>query len=188
MSGQRLCNHRTATQQIEESEMNTGQHWSPVHVEQEVLNAAKYTIERAKAGNDSAGMSVINQCIVALRDVVKSGTLPDMERVLYLRSLLESLELITDDSVKPARALCLEKSRGRPQDQYKLAKDLKIFITVSRKYDELIERGHTRGDSPVTEAIKQASKELGASTTSVQKVWSEHGSAAGRPSIKPDLK
>jgi hypothetical protein len=168
--------------------MNTGQHWSPVHVEQEVLNAAKHTIERAKAGDDSAGMSVINQCIVALRDVVKSGTLPDMERVLYLRSLLDSLELITDESIDPTRALCLEKSRGRPQDPYKLAKDLKIFVTVGGKYDELIERGYTRGDSPITEAIKRASKELGVSTASVQKVWSEHGSAAGWLCTKPVLK
>jgi len=168
--------------------MNTGQHWPPVHVDEEVMNGAKSTIERAKAGNNSAGMSVIIQSIVALRDVLETGTLPDKERVLYLKSLLESLDLIAGESVDPARALCIEKSRGRPRNPDKLARDLRIVMVIGRRYDELIERGHTREDSLMKEAIKQASNQLGESKATVQKVWSEYGSVHGWQRIRAAVK
>lgn len=168
--------------------MNKGQQWAPVHVDQDILRAAKTTIQRAKAGNYIEGMSVIDQCVVALRDLLDSGTLPDMERMLYLTSLLESLQLITDKSIEPARALCLERSRGRPQVPYKFVRDLKIVLAVGHKYDKLIERGYTRGDSPIEEVVSQVSQELGVSTATVQKVWSDYGSTFGSTHIKSALK
>ena len=152
--------------------------WTGSLVDQQVITAAKLKVERAINGEYSAGLELVGDCALALRDIVTKGNLPDAERQLYLKALLESLEKIAD-GVEPARAMSLEKSYGRPADPQKLARDLNVFMWVGKEYERLNARGHTKNDEPIASALKSAASRFSLSLASTQKIWSEYGSLDG---------
>jgi hypothetical protein len=152
--------------------------WTGLLVDQKVIATAKYKVERASNGEYSAGLELIGDCALALRDIVTKGNLPDAERQLYLKALLESLEKIVD-GVEPARAMYLEKSHGRPADPQKLARDLSVFLLVGKEYERLTKRGLTKSDKPIAEALTLATKSFGLSLAATQKIWSDFGSLEG---------
>lgn len=165
--------------------MNNDENWSNRHSDADVLEAARATIQRAEAGQVLDGIKVIEECTIALRDITNCGELPDAERILYLAALLKSLEQIID-GVNPARALCIEKDRGRPAHANKLDHEVAVYLAVGMEYDALRVRGHTREDAPVEAAVNAAAKKFGATPESVQKIWSEFGATEKWRSITPD--
>lgn len=158
--------------------MSEKEEWVGSMVDPLVIEAAKFKVERASNGDYSAGLELVRDCALALQDIVIGGNLPDAERQLYLKALIDSLEKILD-GVEPARAMCLEKSPGRPADPQKLARDLNVFIFVGEEYERLNARGHTKTDEPIAFALQSAANRFGLSLASIQKTWSEFGSLDG---------
>lgn len=147
-------------------------------VDKEILDAANYKIERARASESGLGLQVVEECVIALRDIVWNGELPDQERQIYLIALLESMERIADGE-NPARALNLVKLQRRPKKKNKEERDISIFISIGEKYDLSKRKGLTLKDKIIENALKEAAKEFESTVASVQKVWSEFGSLAG---------
>ncbi len=158
--------------------MSDKQEWAGSMVDPLVIAAAKFKVEQASKGDYSAGLELVGDCALALRDIVIKGNLPDAERQVYLNALLDSLEKILD-GVEPGRAMYLEKAQGRPADPQKLARDLNIFISVGQEYERLNARGHTKTDEPIAFALQSAVNRFGLSLASIQKIWSEFGSLDG---------
>jgi len=158
--------------------MSEMKEWAGSLVDPLVIAAAKHRVERASAGDYVAGLDVIGECVLALRDIVQMGRLPDAERQLYLKALLESLEKIVE-GVEPSRAMCLEKSNGRPVDPQKLSRDLNVYMLVGQEYERLTARGHTQNDKPIAYALELASSRFGLTLAATQKIWSDYGSLAG---------
>lgn len=165
--------------------MEQKQKWVGSSVDQEVIDAAKYKIGRAQAGNYVAGLSVVDECVIALRGIILMGDLPNAERQLYLVALLESLEKIVD-GVDPTKAMCLEKGHGRPLNPFKEDRELSIYLSIGRKYEELIKLGHTKQDKPTEAALKFVAKDFGLTIPNVQKIWSSFGSLKGWKNGKSD--
>jgi len=158
--------------------MSEKDEWAGSMVDPLVIAAAKFKVEQARDGDYSAGLELVGDCALAIRDIVIRGNLPDAERQLYLKALNDSLEKILD-GVEPARAMYLEKSRGRPADPQKLARDLNVFTFVGKEYERLNARGHTKTDEPIAFALQSAANRFGLSLASTQKTWSEFGSLDG---------
>ena len=155
-------------------------------VDKEILDAANYKIEQARASESGVGLQVVEECVIALRDIVWNGELPDQERQIYLIALLESMERIADGE-NPARALNLVKLQRRPKKKNKEDLDIRIFISIGKKYDLSKHKGLTLQDKIIENAIKEVAKEFKSTVATVQKVWSEFGSLAGWSSFsKPD--
>lgn len=165
--------------------MDQEKKWVGSSVAQDVIDAAKYKIARAHAGDYVAGLRVVDECVIALRGVTLMGDLPDAERQLYLMALLESLEKIVD-GVDPTKAMCLEKGHGRPLNPFKGDRELSIFLSIGRKYEEQIELGHTKQDKPTEAALKAVAKDFGLTIPNVQKIWSSFGSLKGWKNRKSD--
>ncbi len=152
--------------------------WIGSFVDKEILDAANYKIEQARASESGVGLQVVEECVIALRDIVWNGELPDQERQIYLIALLESMERIADGE-NPARALNLVKLQRRPKKKNKEDLDIRIFISIGKKYDLSKLKGLTLQDKIIENAIKEVTKEFDSTVASVQKVWSEFGSLAG---------
>jgi len=167
--------------------MSEKQEWAGSMVDPLVIAAAKFKVEQASKGDYSAGLELVGDCALALRDIVIKGNLPDAERQVYLNALLDSLEKILD-GVEPGRAMYLEKAQGRPADPQKLARDLNIFISVGQEYERLNARGHSKSDKPVASALKSRARLFKVSLASTQKIWSEFGSVDGWKRFNSDLK
>jgi hypothetical protein len=165
--------------------MEQKQKWVGSLVDQEVIDAAKYKIGRAHAGDYVAGLRVVDECVIALRGIILMGDLPNAERQLYLMALLESLEKIVD-GVDPTKAMCLEKGHGRPLNPFKEDRELSIYLSIGRKYEELIKLGHTKQDKPTEAALKFVAKDFGLTIPNVQKIWSSFGSLKGWKNGKSD--
>jgi hypothetical protein len=164
--------------------MKEKQKWVGSLADQEVIDAAKYRIERAQTGDYLAGLHVVDECVIALRGIVLMGDPPDAARQLYLTALLDSLEKIVD-GVDPTKAMYLEKGHGRPLDPKKQDREISILFSIGRKYEELINRGHTKQDKPLDAALKSVAKDCGLTFPAVQKVWSSFGSLKGWKMANP---
>jgi hypothetical protein len=161
-----------------EISMEQKKKWIGSFVDKEILDAANYKIEQARASESGVGLQVVEECVIALRDIVWNGELPDQERQIYLIALLESMERIADGE-NPARALNLVKLQRRPKKKNKEDLDIRIFISIGKKYDLSKLKGLTLQDKIIENAIKEVTKEFDSTVASVQKVWSEFGSLAG---------
>ncbi|WP_445780437.1 hypothetical protein [Shewanella sp.] len=86
--------------------MSEKDEWAGSMVDPLVIAAAKFKVEQARNGDYSPGLELVGDCALAIRDIVIRGNLPDAERQLYLKALIDSLEKILD-GVEPARAMYL---------------------------------------------------------------------------------
>jgi hypothetical protein len=131
----------------------------------------------AAARDRNAAMEVIRQSAVALRDLLQHGVHPDLERAVYLFALLGALEQI-EGGAEAADALHLRPS-GRVRDETLFARDLRLFVRIGQRLDELIKRGDDRRDKPVAQAQCDIARRSGRSLAHVRKLWSRLGGKKG---------
>ena len=146
--------------------------------ETDLMELANRQVELAKGGDFRAGTEIVIQSAIAIRDFLK-GDPPEAYRLVFLRSLLESLDAIQggDD---PLDALSLRKPSHRPPDIYTDIRNAHLFYLVGEEFDRLtVERGHTRQDKPTDNAIEKVAKDHGLSTDVVAKAWRNLGGATG---------
>jgi hypothetical protein len=120
--------------------------------EKALIDAAENTIKLAEKFDRRAVMAALEQSAVTLRGIVQFRLLPDLERMVYLRFLLNSVERILDGQ-DPKKALRLFH-QNRPQSVNQTSRDFKIFMAIGYAYEQL--KGHEIQSVEI--AIKQVLK------------------------------
>jgi len=143
-----------------------------------LIEAAESRVSAARQNERNAALDVVKHSVIALRGLVNYGHLPDPERMVFLRALLDSLVEI-EQGADPTLALHL-RPVGRVRDENLFGRDLLLFVRVGQALDHLvIERRHTRGDRPTDEAQRQVARETGVSVALVKKTWQQLGASRG---------
>jgi len=141
-----------------------------------LIEAAETRVSAARQNERNAALDVVKHSAIALRGLVNNGELPDPERMVFLRALLDSLVEI-ERGVDPTLALHLRPD-GRVRDENLAGRDLLLFVRVGQALDYLVrERGHTRSDGPTEEAQRQVARETGVSVALVKKTWTQLGAS-----------
>lgn len=174
------------------------------------LEAAHEAVKRARSGDLHAARDVLSNAVIAIRSLMQFEEAdpnrlrldvtnledqrrlvfnepPDPHRLVYLRGLLLSLIEI-ENGTPPIEALHLVPPPRRPDNPAIPARNVLLFVMVGQALDRLVEKGWTRMDRPIAEAIAEVATQTGASPETVQKAWSTYGSAKGWEERKSDWK
>ena len=143
-----------------------------------LIEAANTRVSAARQNERNAALDVVKHSAVALRGLLDNGEMPDPERMVFLRALLESLVDI-EGGTDPTTAMHF-RPVGRVRDENLFGRDLRLFVRVGQTFDHLVQvRGRTRGDRPLDEAQRQVSGEFGYSVELVKKTWHQLGASKG---------
>jgi len=138
----------------------------------ESVELAQEITRRANAGNVPAAMDALRGAAVGLRDVLGGvlveGRLPDPERRIYLRFLLNALEQI-DQGIEPGKALGIWGGKRVSEDR-----DVTLFLKVGVALDRLRAKS-IDVEKPVARAIEIVAKRTGCGTPTVEKAWKSYG-------------
>lgn len=175
------------------------------------IDAANECAKRALRENDrGAALRVIEQSLIAIRGLMQFeepdesklrlntsdlndprrlvfNAAPEPHRLVYLRALGLLLERVLA-GLPAEEAMSLSKPSHREANQNIAIRDVLLFVQVGEHLDRLVARGLTKGDKPIDAAIKEVVENNGVSRATVQKAWSNHGSAKGWAEYKSDWK
>lgn len=175
------------------------------------IEAANICARRAINEQDrGAALRVIEQSLIAIRGLMQFeepdesklrlntsdlndprrlvfNAAPEPHRLVYLRALGLLLERVIA-GLPAEEALSLSKPSHREANQNIAIRDALLFVQVGEHLDRLVASGLTKGDKPIDAAIKAVAGNNGVSRATVQKAWSNHGSAKGWTEYKSDRK
>ena len=142
--------------------------------EKALIDAAENTIKLAEKSDRRAVMAAVEQSAVALRGIVQFRLMPDSERLVYLRFLLNSVERILDGH-DPQKALRLFH-QNRPQSVDETSRDFKIFLAIGRAYEGLKGYESQSVDASIKFVCKKPPPSLeNISIHSLRKAWQSCG-------------